>query len=223
MTMTAPSGAPTMVVPPAPPRRMNPRRRNPAMASLGVLLVVIGALGAWRYVGVAASGTHAYLAVYAQVPMGGVVTAADLQVVRITPAAGLLPIAASRMDEVVGTYAKVDLYPGTLLTTDELTHTASPAPDQALVGLKLAADQRPGRVLRTGEHVVLVLVPDASSTVTPTPGVALPTWQATVAGIYDVQTDGSQVVDVFVANADLAAVATAADADRIAAVLVAGA
>src|ERR1700748_3419190 len=77
------------------PRRGNPRRRSPAMVSIGVLLVVLGALGAWRFVGVAASGTHPYLAVYRPVPLGQKITADDLQVVSITHADGLSPVPSS--------------------------------------------------------------------------------------------------------------------------------
>jgi hypothetical protein len=231
MTLTAPKGAPAAPPPGAPgfapgvapPRRTNPRRRSPALVSLGVVLVVLGALAGWRFVGIAASGTHPYLAVYNAVPMGGQIQASDLQVVHITPADGLLTIGAGDIDEVVGTYAKVDLYPGTLLTTDQLTHTPGPGVNDALIGLQLQPDQRPGRDLKSGDHVMLVEMPDpaaANSTVTPPGG--LPTWPATVIEVEDVATDGSQVVDVQVARPDLAVVAALADASRVAVVLVAG-
>ncbi len=193
------------------------------MVSLGVVLVVLGALAGWRFVGVAASGTRAYLAVFNSVPMGAQLTANDLQVVHITPVDGLLTVPAADLDQVVGTYAKVALFPGTLLTLDQVTHTSSPGTNDALVGLQLQPDQRPGRALQAGDHVMLVQLPDPSSgsEVVNPPG-GLPTWSATVVETEDEDSDGSQVIDVMVARPDLAVVAALADASRIAAVLVAG-
>ena len=203
------------------PRRGHPRRRSPAMVSLGVVLVVLGALGAWRYVGVAASGTHAYLAVYRPVALGAQLTTADLQQVRITSAAGLNPIPADQLNRVVGRYAKVELVAGTLLTADDLTTVAFPGPGQALVGLQLKPSQRPSRDLQAGDHVVLVSLPDPT-----TPGTGstdtLPTWQVTVVDVAKKAQDGSQVIDVTVSAADLTAVATLGNSGRIVAVLVAG-
>jgi hypothetical protein len=185
------------------------------------VLVVLGALGAWKYVGSAAGGTHAYLAVYREIQQGAKIAPADLQVVRITPAAGLTPVDASDVDRVVGQYAKVDLKPGTLLTLDEVTGTASPAAGQAVVGLDLKRSQRPGRALRTGDHLTLIQLVDPAATGRPGGG-APGTWSATVAGASDVFSDGSQVIDVFVTEADEAAVASLASAGDIAVVLVSG-
>lgn len=208
---------------PIAPRRGNPRRRSPAMVSLGVVLVVLGALGGWRFVGAAASGTHAYLAVFTAVPMGAQVTEDDLQVVHITPAAGLLPIDAADIDQVVGTYAMVNLYPGSLLTVDQLTHTKSPGVDDALLGLQLQENQRPGRALTPGDQVILVETPDPSGSASaPTATTVLATWPASVIESEDVESDGSQVIDVLLARSSLAIVAALADQNSIALVLVAG-
>jgi hypothetical protein len=230
--VTTPKSAPTPAVPGVQlplPQRTNPRRRSPAMVSLGVILVVLGALAGWRFVGVAASGTKAYLAVYQQVPMGSKLTADELQVVHVTPVNGLLAVPASDMSQVVGSYARVDLYPGTLLTADQLTRTPSPGSDEALVGLQLNPDQRPGRQLHAGNRVMLVAMPDpaAASDSSGTSGsgssgsaAALPTWSATVIDVSLTASDGSQVVDVLVARADLTAVTAMASADRIAVALI---
>jgi hypothetical protein len=198
------------------------------MVSLGVILVVLGALAGWRFVGVAASGTKAYLAVYQQVPLGSKLTADELQVVHITSVNGLLPVPASDLSQVVGSYARVDLYPGTLLTIDQLSRTPSPGSDEALVGLQLNPDQRPGRQLRAGNRVMLVAMPDPSAASDSSSGsgsgsgsaAALPTWSATVIDVSLTASDGSQVVDVLVARADLAAVTAMASADRIAVALI---
>jgi hypothetical protein len=202
------------------PRRGTPRRRSPAMVSIGVILVVLGALGAWRFVGVAASGTHPYLAVYRPVAIGAPITAADLQVVRITSAAGLNPIDADEEHLVIGRYARVQLVPGSLLTAAELTRSPSPGAGQALVGLQLKPNQRPSRSLRPGQKVTLIQTPDQSSTKFD-PNAA-PTWDASVLDVSAVQNDGSQVIDVIVDSGDVAAVATMGNAGRIVAVLVPG-
>jgi hypothetical protein len=203
------------------PRRTTPRRRSPAMVSIGIVLVVLGALGAWRFVGVAASGTHPYLAVFRPVPLGSKITAADLQVVRITSAAGLNPIPAGEERLVVGKYAKVQLVAGTLLTADELTNDAAPGNGQALVGLLLKPSQRPSRQLRAGDQLTLIETPDPSAPGSQSTGAQV-TWPASVLDVAKVAEDGSQVVDVVVDAGDAAAVATMGNAGRVVAVLVPG-
>jgi SAF domain len=202
------------------PRRGNPRRRSPAMVSIGVILVVLGALGAWRFVGVAAAGTHPYIAVFKPVPIGATITADDLQVVKITSAAGLNPIPADEAREVIGKHAKVQLVPGTLLTPDELTDAGSPSNGQALVGLQLKPNQRPSRTLRPGEKVTLIETPDPSAT-NADPSSA-PTWPATVLDVAKAADDGTQVVDVIVDASNVSPIATMGNAGRIVAVLVPG-
>ena len=101
MSVAAPPASPATSgspVPAAMPRRPNPRRRSPALASLGVVLVVVGALAGWRYVAAASSDSRPYIAVYQPVSAGEQITAADLQVVTITSARGLTPIPASQME-----------------------------------------------------------------------------------------------------------------------------
>lgn len=203
------------------PRRGTPRRRSPAMVSIGIVLVVLGALGAWRFVGVAASGTHPYLAVFKPVPVGAKVTADDLQVVRITSAAGLNPIPADQEHLVLGKYARVELIAGSLLTADELTDSASPGSGQALVGLQLKPSQRPSRDLRAGDQLTLIETPDPSAPSSDADQTPV-TWTATVLDVARRADDGSQVIDVVVDAGDASAVATMGNAGRIVAVLVPG-
>lgn len=203
------------------PRRSNPRRRSPAMVSLGVVLVVIGALAAWQYVSAAGGDTKAYLAVYRPVPLGAQLTADDLQVVNIPPVQGLTPMSASDLSDAVGQYAKVELVPGTLLTATELVATNVPPTDKALVGLLLKPAQRPGRSLRAGDHVQLVPLPDSSSEDQSGAGMPPPKL-ATVFEVFAPDADGSTVVDVLVASADARTIASLGNAGRIAIILVPG-
>ena len=204
------------------PRRGNPRRRSPALVSLGVLLVVLGALGAWRFVGLAVSGTHPYLAVYKPIALGSKITADDLQVVSISHATGLNPIPGDEMNQVVGKYARVELVAGTLLTPQDLTDQAPPGPGQALVGLNLKPGQRPNRELHAGDQVLVVELPQPGATTaggTPAQPVQV---QGTVVDVAAVKDDGSQVVDVSVGSGDFAGVAAAANDGRAAIALVSG-
>jgi hypothetical protein len=203
------------------PRRANPRRRSPALASLGVVLVVVGALAGWRYVAAASSDSRPYIAVYQQVSAGEQIKAGDLQVVTITSVRGLTPVPASEMQSIVGQFAKVSLVPGTLLTAADVTPTNAVGPNQALVGLKLAATQRPGRGLRAGDHVLLVAVPQANGTDQAT-GTSLPPLPATIVDISAPDNQNTAVVDVLVPVAQATAVAALANLGQVSVVLVAG-
>jgi hypothetical protein len=219
-TKSAPGGSPPPTAGIFTPRRGNPRRRSPAMVSIGVILVVLGALGAWRFVGVAAGGTHPYLAVFRPVPIGAPITADDLQVVKITSAAGLNPIPADEEREVIGKHAKIPLVAGSLLTPDQLTDAGAPGAGQVLVGLQLKPNQRPSRTLQPGEKVTLIETPDPSATnVDPD---AAPTWSASVIDVAKAADDGTQVVDFIVDSDDVSPIATMGNAGRIVAVLVPG-
>jgi hypothetical protein len=222
MSVAAPPAVPTTGIhpPAAMPRRSNPRRRSPALASLGVVLVVIGALAGWRYVAAASSDSRPYIAVYQQVSVGEQITSADLQVVSITSVRGLTPIPASQMSSIVGQFAKVALVPGTLLTAGDVTTTNAVGPNQALIGLKLGATQRPGRGLRAGDHVLLVSVPQSAGS-SQAGAPSLPLLPAIVIDVNAPDTQNTAVVDVLVPVAEATAVAALANLSEISVVLVA--
>jgi hypothetical protein len=225
-TFPAPAYPPTNGVAPNSVPRVGPgRRRSPALVSLGVVLVVVGALGAWRYVASASAATHPYLAVYQPVPIGAQITAADLQSVSIAPARGITPIPASQASRVIGEYATVALVPGTLLVDGELSTTNAIGPNQALVGLDLSPAQRPNRKLQPGDHVLLIEVPEPNGTAADSSSSSnsqsMPTMPATVRDIGTADNDGNVVVDVVVPQDSGSLVAYFADQNRVAAVLVA--
>lgn len=223
MSVSAPPASLTPTVPaPVPlPRRASPRRRSPALASLGVVLVVVGALAGWQYVSAMSAKDRPYLAVYQEVSAGEQISRDDLQVVSISSSRGLTPIPAAQMDTIVGQFAKVALVPGTLLTDGDVTPTNAVGPNQALVGLKLAATQRPGRRLRAGDHVLLVSVPEANGT-DQSAGTTLPLLPATIVDVGAPDTDNTAVVDVLVPVTDATAVAALANLGQVSVVLVAG-
>ena len=124
----------------------------------------------------------------------------------VNPAAGLAPIPAGQRDHVVGKHAGADLFPGTLLTRDQLTDLAIPAPGQQLVGTELRPAQLPARTLKPGDAVILVVVPPSSLAGAPDPQASSTsrpvTITATVAGASPPETNGNVRVDVAVAQSD---------------------
>ncbi len=209
--------SPAAPAPAAPIARL-PRRRRWWLVSLGVLLVVLGAVIAYLLV-VTAGVTRPYLAVSHKVSYGAAIRADDLTVFDVNPAAGLHPIPADQRSLVIGKHAAADLVPGTLLTPDQLTDLAIPAPGQQLVGIELKPAQLPARTLKPGDPVLLVVVPPASLSGVPdaaSSAAAQPaSISATVAGAAPPETNGHVRVDVAVSQADGTTVATMAAAGRI--------
>ena len=202
---------------PAPIARL-PRRRRWGLFALGVVLVVVCAVVAYLLV-VTAGVTRPYLAVTHKVPYGATLRDSDLTVVDVNSAAGLAPILAGQRDQVVGKHAAADLFPGTLLTRDQLTDLAIPAPGQQLVGIELKPAQLPARTLKPGDAVILVVVPPSSLAGVPgtqDSSTSRPaTITATVAGAAPPETNGNVRVDVAVAQSDGPTVAAMAAAGRI--------
>jgi hypothetical protein len=214
-TVPGRSAAP-VTAPPATARL--PRRRRWGMVAVGVVLVVVGAVVAYLLV-VTAGVTHPYLAVSRDVPYGAALGPDDLTVVNVNAAAGLQPIPASERGQVIGTHAAVNLVPGTLLTRAQLSDRAVPAPGEHLVGIELKPAQVPARALKSGDPVVLVIVPAVTLTGVPDPNAtataAPESVPATVVSATVAASNGNVRVDVAVAQADSRKVAAMAAAGRI--------
>jgi len=195
-----------------------PRRRRWGLVAVGVALVVVCAVVAYLLV-VTAGVTRPFLAVTHEVPYGATIEPGDLTVVNVNPAAGLHPIPASQRGQIVGRHAAADLFPGTLLTPDEVTDVAIPAPGQQVVGIELKPAQVPARTLKPGDAVILVVVPPSSLAGVPDPqasAAASPaSITATVAGTAPPETNGNIRVDVAVSQTDGPTVAAMAAAGRI--------
>src|SRR5205814_6002699 len=116
------------------------------------------------------------------------------------PAAVLKPTPADQRDRLVGKHAAADLFPGTLLTGDQLTDRAIPAPGEQLVGIELKPAQVPARALSPGDAVILVVVPPSSLAGVPDAQASTAAGPvsitATVAGATPPQSDGNLRVDV---------------------------
>lgn len=201
------------------PRLVRQRRVHRGWVGLGLLAIVVAALGSvtlFRALGPA----HEYLAVARQVPVGAEVTAADLTVVRLSASPGLTPVPAHQVDEVVGMFAAVPLTQGTLLSPQHLTVEQVPAPGEQLVAVSMPRDQLPGRALRAGDRVMLVAT---SGRTAGTSDVGDPeTFTARVHHVDGGDGRSNMVVSVVVDERDGAVVAALASAGRVAIVLLAG-
>jgi hypothetical protein len=187
------------------------------MTSLGVLLVVLGAVVAYLLVD-SVGVTRPYLALVRDVPYGAAIGAADLTVVQVNPSAGLRLVPADQRGQVVGRRAATQLFAGSPLTAGQVTDRGVPAPGQQVVGVELKPGQVPARALRAGEPVLLVVVPPSSVVGVPgatQDGAELTTIPASVAGPAAAQAGGNVRVDVAVAAADGPRVASMAVAGRI--------
>ena len=202
-----------------------PRRRRWGMLSLGVTLVAVGAVVSYLLM-VTVGVTRPYLALARDVPPGATIGPDDVVVVNVNPAPGLRPVPAVQRDQMIGKQAAAQLFQGTLLTAAEVADRGVPAPDQQVVGVELKPGQVPARTLRTGQAVILVVVPAASVVGVPeaASGAAAgpSTIPATVAGPGVPEAGGNVRVDVAVAAADGPRVASMAVAGRIVLVVTGG-
>ncbi|MEV4416249.1 SAF domain-containing protein [Catellatospora sp. NPDC049609] len=214
------TSAPPRALPAAPiavPRNA-PRRRSIAQGALAVLLIIVGALTA-AYVAQRIGSTHDFLAVARPVGKGAEITRADLVVVRVNEAVGLRPIAARDSGDVIGKRAVMALVPGTLITRDQVTDTAVPAPGHQLIGLALGEDRMPSASrLTVGAKVLLVVVPKKGVEDKEVQGPDLVPPRTITATIIDISPgtrSGQTVIDVEVATADAPTVAALAADDRV--------
>ena len=198
------------------------RRRRPALWAAGVALVAVGGLGAAALVGQAGDRVDV-LALASPVPVGQTIADGDLAVARVAADSSLRPVPVSARARMVGRVAAVELRPGTLLTSEEVTDTAVPAAGEQLVGVAVRPGQLPASGVRPGDEVLLVPVPgDQTATGAPVGAASEPSDQPTPARVAHVgaaDTDGVSTVDVVVAAATGPQVAALASTGRVALVL----
>lgn len=224
MTRTRTRDAPGSALRLAPVRR---RRRSGLLAASLVLFTACTALFVSAYL--RAGHQVAVLAVAKAVPQGGVVSADDLAVVRLSASGGLAPIAATSASEVVGRRAAVPLVPGSLLTMSEVTSAPTIDPDQAIVGVALRPSQLPSGGVSPGEEVDVVLTgvpgtPYASGAPSSVSASVLASNAlVTAAALTSASsTAGTTVVSLLVPRVQAGVIASASSAGEVALVLVGG-
>jgi hypothetical protein len=132
------------------------KRRRPALAA-GSIALVIASVAVFVSVYAKAGSQVSVLAVERAVPQGQVLTAADLDIVRISTASGIATVSAAEAGAVIGRRAGELLEAGTLLAPDELVSTYSPPAGQAIVGVAAKEGQLPASGVQPGEAVDIIL------------------------------------------------------------------
>ena len=136
------------------------RRRSVPLAAGGVVLVVVCALvfaEGWLQAG----HRQPVLALAQPVAAGQVITAADLETVRVSVAGPVSLVPASRQAEVVGSTAAVSLPAGSLLAGSDIG-TPPPVKGQVRLGVALKPGQYPPD-LAAGQDVDVLATPAASA------------------------------------------------------------
>ncbi|MCX4689109.1 SAF domain-containing protein [Kitasatospora purpeofusca] len=216
-TATASSTAPAPVAVPeqgrgaprTPGRALGARRRRPAVLAMAVALIAAGGLGG----AVLYNSTGQRITVLAlarDVPWGQTLTEGDLVTVRIASDPALKPLDAADRAKAIGMRATTDLHRGGLLTKSDLAQSLVLSPGQLLVGVAARRTQLPATRLQPGLPVIVVYTSD---------GGRSETLAATVFNAGRADSDGSQVFDVVVNEADAAKLAGWVATGRIQVVL----
>lgn len=190
-------------------------RRRPALAALGVVLVVTGGVGAAWLVS-DAGGTVSVLAVAHDVPRGHVLEPEDLVTARTIPDAALQVVPSDHLGDLIGQRAAVSLPAGSLLTPSSTTSAVVPGEGQSVVGISLSTAQMPATTLLTGDRVRIVSTPPTQAE---PPGEAPDTVQGEVVDVAAPDQAGSTTVDVLVPSLEAADLAARAATGRVALVL----
>ncbi|GIH16096.1 SAF domain-containing protein [Rugosimonospora africana] len=201
-----PSGVPT-----APLAGGLQRTRSPRFVLVGVLLVLAGAL-LFYVTSVRVDPRTPVLAVAGSVPVGHVLTDADLMVVRIVsdPALGALP--DSQRSSVVGRTVRQPLAAHTLLSQAMLGPAAWPPAGQSLIAVPVKAGHAPTG-LAAGAQVLVLVVPSASGVGSANSSSATPVEVvqafAAVVSVGAPDGTGGVVVSLLVASPDAARIVSA--------------
>ena len=195
------------------------RRRSVPLAAGGVVLVVVCALvfaEGW----LAAGHRQPVLALAQPVAAGQVITAADLETVRVSVAGPVSLVPASRQAEVVGSTAAASLPAGTLLAGSDIG-TPPPVKGQVRLGLALKPGAYPPD-LAAGQDVDVLATPAAAASGSSSSGAAsaaLPVGEAVVLSVSPAAASsgsGDTVVEIQVPADAMPQVAAANAAGQIA-------
>ncbi len=195
------------------------RRRSVPLAAGGVVLVVVCALvfaEGWLQAG----HRQPVLALSQPVAAGQVITAADLETVRVSAAGPVSLVPASRQAEVVGSTAAASLPAGSLLASSDIG-TPPPVKGQLRLGIALKPGAYPPD-LAAGQDVDVLATPAASASGSSSSGgasAALPVGEAVVLSVSPAAATGGSgdtVVEIQVAADAMPQVAAANAAGQIA-------
>ena len=200
--------------PSAPPLAAPRARRRPVSLVVSVAAVVLGSLVAW-WAWTSTSATTDVVAVRALVHRGQVIDRADLMVVRVGVDPAVRTVPGSRLEQLVGQRAALDLAAGGLLAPDAVAPAVLPARGMSVVGVALPVSLMPAEPLTPGDVIRLVQTPGPQGEATGSPATST----ATVVGVHAAPNGDLTIVDVLVPESAAAAVAERAATGRVALVL----
>jgi hypothetical protein len=209
------TSAPPPPSPVAPPRTLSARRRRPALIGLSLALIAVGGLtGAVTMVGT--GHRTPVLAIAQDIPVGSAITAQDLVTASISLDPALQTVPASDEQRIIGSYATVELKPGSLLTRSDVTNQQLVGPYNQVVGVLLKPGQLPSAPLTPGLQVLVVGTPAQDSDLPTSPPLTLP---GEVVEVGTPDSEGNVTVDLSVASTDGPALAAWAATGRIAIII----
>ncbi len=171
-------------------------RRRPAITVVAVTLMAVGAVVGWMLWN-ADDSTIEVLAAGSTISRGEVIDKSDVAIRRIPADLGWSVVPASRLDDVVGKRAAVDVAAGTAITTEAISDATVPGAGFAVVGVQLETKQAPGMELMVGDQVSVVVTPAAGQESAQVPDATT----AEIAGVHvDLET-GNRVLDLLVPEA----------------------
>jgi len=196
----------------APPPKL---RRKPGMVAIAILAICLGAIVAgWTWSATTAS--EKVLVARSNIERGSVITEADLTTVRLSADGALTPVAASKLESVVGQRATFDIARGSALTPDSFTSEPVPSGGMSVVGVALSAAQAPGLELHSGDNVRVVVTPAADGD---EPGGTPLYNDAEVVAVHVDEETGETVVDLLVRHEEAAVLAARIATGHVALVL----
>jgi len=187
-----------------------PRRRRPAMIALAVAMAATGVVVS-AAVYQRADHQVPVVTVTRPVPAGAVISVSDLGSTRVSLGGGIAVIPASELRQVAGQVAAVPLEPATLLSRSELTSSRPPAPGVDLVAAAIRPADLPASGLAAGDRVLVVPTPGVQGqpgTSGPAESLAGPVPAVIEAVTSAPDSEGFDVVDVLVSDANAVAVAS---------------
>lgn len=199
------TGAVEAAPPPTRPEAVQLRaRRSPRLIALGVLAIVLGALGAAALYSMN-TDLHNVVVMSRDVVRGDVIQVTDLAVVSMPSGSQIEMSPADALEAMPGQRALTDLPAGAFPLPRHLGEEPVP-PAHAVVGMRLAAGRIPSIPLPPGTRVQLISLAEDDDTV-------VDALTASSAALMD---DGtSQLLDVVVPEAFAAAVASLAATDQL--------
>ncbi|WP_410647977.1 SAF domain-containing protein [Amycolatopsis sp. cmx-4-54] len=173
--------------------RRGRRRRLPHLVA-GVLLVVLCVGGAVWWT-TSTQDRVPVLALAKPVPLGHVLTPADLRSIDVSAAPGVALVPADRAASVLGRPMATSLGTGALLTPDAVGAAAIPEVGRAVVGVVVKPGQAPPE-LAAGSPVTVVVTAATAAGASATGQAPGTSWRATVVGVAPSGTDQSTVVSL---------------------------